>query len=56
VATIVAGTEARELYGRDYALVRPDQHVAWRGDRIPDDAGGLLDRLTGARWLTAAPA
>jgi 2-polyprenyl-6-methoxyphenol hydroxylase-like FAD-dependent oxidoreductase len=56
VATIVAGTEARELYGRDYALVRPDQHVAWRGDRIPDDAGGLLDRLTGAQRLTAAPA
>lgn len=24
--------EARELYGSDYALIRPDQIVAWRGD------------------------
>ena len=24
--------EARELYGADYALIRPDQIVAWRGD------------------------
>jgi len=28
-------------------LVRPDQHVAWRGDRLPD-AAELLDRVTGA--------
>ena len=41
--------EARELYGRNYALVRPDQHVAWRGDRVPNDAESLLDRVTGAR-------
>jgi hypothetical protein len=41
--------EARELYGRKYALVRPDQHVAWRGDRLPDHADPLLDQLTGAR-------
>ena len=41
----VAG--ARELYERDYALVRPDQHVAWRGDRVPEDADVLLDRVTG---------
>jgi FAD binding domain len=40
--------EARELYGRDYALVRPDQHVAWRGDRLPDHADALIDQLTGA--------
>jgi 2-polyprenyl-6-methoxyphenol hydroxylase-like FAD-dependent oxidoreductase len=41
--------DARELYGRDYALVRPDQHVGWRGDHVPDDAEALLDRLTGMR-------
>ncbi len=41
----VAG--ARELYERDRALVRPDQHVAWRGDRVPEDTGALLDRVTG---------
>ena len=26
------GEEARELYGADYALIRPDQIVAWRGN------------------------
>lgn len=36
-----------ELYERPLALVRPDQHVAWRGDEVPDDAGRLLDVVTG---------
>lgn len=39
---------ARELYGRDLVLVRPDQHVAWRGNRCPHDPDALLDRVTGA--------
>ncbi len=43
----VPAPEARELYGADLALIRPDQHVAWRGDRLPDDADALLARLTG---------
>jgi 2-polyprenyl-6-methoxyphenol hydroxylase-like FAD-dependent oxidoreductase len=43
--------EARELYERDQALIRPDQHVAWRGDCLPDDPGELLDRVTG--WVEA---
>jgi 2-polyprenyl-6-methoxyphenol hydroxylase-like FAD-dependent oxidoreductase len=30
--------EARDLYGADYALIRPDQIVAWRGN---DAAAGL---------------
>jgi 2-polyprenyl-6-methoxyphenol hydroxylase-like FAD-dependent oxidoreductase len=38
---------ARELYERDYALVRPDQHIAWRGNRVPDDVDALLDHVTG---------
>lgn len=28
-------------------LVRPDRHVAWRGDALPDDLDLLLDRLSG---------
>ena len=24
------------LYGAQYALIRPDQHVAWRGDKLPN--------------------
>ena len=35
------------LYGARYALIRPDQHVAWRGSAIPDAIGELLARLTG---------
>jgi hypothetical protein len=43
----VALPQARELYGRDLALVRPDQYIAWRGDRLPDDVDALLARVTG---------
>ena len=28
-------------------IVRPDQHVAWRGDEDPGDPGRLLDKLAG---------
>jgi hypothetical protein len=38
---------ARELYDADFALIRPDQHVAWRGNRLPDDLNGLLNLVTG---------
>ena len=34
------------LYGARFALIRPDQHVAWRGDTLPDPAS-LLDRVAG---------
>jgi 2-polyprenyl-6-methoxyphenol hydroxylase-like FAD-dependent oxidoreductase len=40
-------TEARELYGYDYVLVRPDQHVAWRGNAPPSEPERLLARVTG---------
>jgi hypothetical protein len=39
--------EGRELYACDLALIRPDQHVAWRGDRLPDSCDELLARVTG---------
>lgn len=38
---------ARDLYGCDLVLVRPDQHIAWRGDRIPAHPDALLARVTG---------
>jgi hypothetical protein len=38
--------EARDLYGADLALVRPDQIVAWRGNAI-SNAPALLDRVLG---------
>ena len=36
------------LYDRRYTLIRPDQHVAWRGNAIGDDARSILARVTGA--------
>ena len=36
------------LYERKLVLVRPDGHVAWRGDGMPDDTGALLDQVRGA--------
>ena len=39
---------ARELYGADYVLVRPDQHIAWRGNRLDADFSAALDRARGA--------
>jgi hypothetical protein len=34
--------------GHSLVLSRPDQHVAWRGDRLPADPVGLIDRVRGA--------
>jgi hypothetical protein len=32
----------RERYGADLLLVRPDQHIAWRGAATPDPEELLL--------------
>jgi 2-polyprenyl-6-methoxyphenol hydroxylase-like FAD-dependent oxidoreductase len=47
--TIVDRPEAeiRDLYGADLALIRPDQIVAWRGNRVPEDPAALLAQLSG---------
>jgi 2-polyprenyl-6-methoxyphenol hydroxylase-like FAD-dependent oxidoreductase len=37
-----------EAYRHALLISRPDQHVAWRGDRVPDDALALVDRLRGS--------
>jgi 2-polyprenyl-6-methoxyphenol hydroxylase-like FAD-dependent oxidoreductase len=36
------------LYERKLVLVRPDGHVAWRGDCLPARADELIDRVRGA--------
>jgi hypothetical protein len=36
------------FYGGGLVLSRPDQHVAWRGDGLPSDPLGLIDRVRGA--------
>ena len=37
------------LLERRFVLVRPDQHVAWRGDEPPTDPARLVDVVRGAR-------
>ncbi len=44
------------LYEKRLALVRPDGHVAWRGDALPADPGLLLERITGTVQLEEEPA
>ena len=39
---------AAAVYERKLVLVRPDGHVAWRGDRVESDATALIDRVRGA--------
>jgi hypothetical protein len=39
--------DLRKLYEKDFVLIRPDQHVAWRGEAVPADADALIARLTG---------
>jgi hypothetical protein len=37
-----------ELYGAGLVLVRPDGHVAWRGNACPDEPMAVIDRIRGA--------
>lgn len=45
---LAAERTARELYRGALVLVRPDGHVAWRGDALPEDCLALIDRVRGA--------
>ena len=36
------------VYQRRFVLVRPDQHVCWRGDQIPEDCLRLVETVRGA--------
>ena len=38
---------ARDLYGFDLILLRPDMHIAWRGNRMPEDPQHLAAMITG---------
>lgn len=37
----------RDLYQADFALIRPDQIVCWRGNGMPMDSERLLSQVTG---------
>ena len=47
--TVLMPHDARLVprYEARFALFRPDQHVAWRADHLPDDPGPLLQQLAG---------
>jgi 2-polyprenyl-6-methoxyphenol hydroxylase-like FAD-dependent oxidoreductase len=47
--TVVAVTQdvARDIYGCDLILLRPDLHVAWRGNDAPAEPGELAALVTG---------
>lgn len=44
----VPDAATRDLYGANLALIRPDQHVAWRGAKSPSDPSAVLARVIGA--------
>jgi 2-polyprenyl-6-methoxyphenol hydroxylase-like FAD-dependent oxidoreductase len=44
----VRDPSARSLWERDLVLVRPDHHVAWRGDSPPIDGAAVIRRVRGA--------
>jgi len=35
------------LYERDLVLIRPDQHVAWRGNSLPEDVESIVNKVRG---------
>jgi len=37
----------RDIYGYDLLLLRPDLHVVWRGNRLPDNSAKLAALATG---------
>jgi len=43
----IACERAREIYEYDLLLIRPDLHVAWRGNKIPSDAAELSRIVAG---------
>ncbi len=44
----LAPAEANGAYAEKLVLVRPDQHIAWRGQVAPENPDALMARITGA--------
>ena len=43
----VDSTNARDVYGYDLLLLRPDLHIAWRGNALPREPARLAAVITG---------
>jgi hypothetical protein len=39
--------KVRASYERNFVLVRPDGHVAWRGNEIPNNTKDIIDKVRG---------
>jgi hypothetical protein len=50
----ITSSPAAALYGRRLVLVRPDGHVTWRGDDLPQRPADLIDTIRGAGPRIAA--
>jgi 2-polyprenyl-6-methoxyphenol hydroxylase-like FAD-dependent oxidoreductase len=47
----LADPQVAALYETSLVLVRPDGHVAWRGNEDPADGAAIVDRIRGASTL-----
>ena len=45
---VITDPAVAALYERKLVLVRPDGHVAWRGDALPADPAAIVERMRGA--------
>jgi hypothetical protein len=43
----IPDARARDIYGHDVILLRPDLHIVWRGSTLPGDPRGLAAVATG---------
>ena len=48
----IAQTDVPQAYRHALVLVREDQHIAWRGDALPEDANRWVAMLCGAQAKT----
>jgi hypothetical protein len=49
----IDGEAVHDVYDRRLVLVRPDGHIAWRGNTEPADAGMVIDHVRGFAGGTA---
>lgn len=43
----VASQAAHKVYEKDMLLLRPDMHIAWRGDSVPENVSEVVAQVTG---------
>jgi 2-polyprenyl-6-methoxyphenol hydroxylase-like FAD-dependent oxidoreductase len=55
LSVVALSSDILPILETKFVLVRPDQHVAWRGDHLPDDVDALLSVVTGWRVLILEP-